>query len=40
MSAQQDSIHVIQMQHAGILLAHTHVHAIEDTVEMELCAKT
>ena len=39
MSVQQDSIHVTKMQHARILLDHTHVHAVVDTAEMELCAR-
>ena len=33
------NIHVIQMQHARIMLAHTHVNAIVDLVETELCAR-
>ena len=40
MSVQQDNIHVMEMQHAPIMLAHTHVHAIVDSVEMEVCART
>ena len=36
MSVQQSSIHVMEMQHAQIMLAHTHVHAIVDSVEMEV----
>ena len=40
MSVQQDSIHVMEMQHARIMLAHTHVHAIVDSVETEVFAKT
>jgi len=32
-------IPVIQMQHARIMLAHTHVNAIVDLVETELCAR-
>ena len=30
MNVQQDKIHVIQMQHAQIMLVHTHVNAIVD----------
>ena len=33
------NIYVIQMQHARIMLAHTHVHAMMDSVETELCAR-
>ena len=40
MSVQQESIHVMEMQHARIMLAHTHVHAILDSVETEVSAKT
>ena len=40
MSVQQDNIHVMEMQHARIMLAHTHVHAIVDSVETEVCART
>ena len=38
MNASQDKIDVIQMQHARILLAHTHVNAKVDLMETELCA--
>ena len=34
MSVQQDSIHVMEMQHARIMLGHTHVHVIQGTLEM------
>ena len=40
MSVHQESIHVMEIQHARIMLAHTHVNAIQDTAEMELCVRT
>ena len=39
MNAAQDKMDVIQMQHARILLVHTHVNAKVDLVETELCAR-
>ena len=39
MNAIQEQIHVIQMQHVRIMLAHTHVNATVDSVETELCAR-
>ena len=39
MNAAQDKMDVIQMQHARIMLVHTHVNAKVDSVETELCAR-
>ena len=40
MSAQQDNIHAIQMQHVQTMLDHIHVNATVDLVEMELFVPT
>ena len=39
MNAAQDKMDVIRMQHARILLVHTHVNAKVDLVVMELTAQ-
>ena len=40
MNVQQDSIHVMQKLNAQIVLAHTHVHAMVDTLGTDCSART